>query len=117
MQLPLVCRPVAHHWFDDLPGELHLKVAGAGTDSLALIHVDLHMIHLMSAPQRLYDGVGEAEHEQLLHRFLAEVMVYTIDLPLVVVLVQSRVQMSCILEIQAEGFLDDQPMSFLPPSR
>ena len=41
---------------------------------------DLHVIHVLAVEERLEDGVAEAKRQQVLHRFLAEVMVDPVDL-------------------------------------
>src|SRR5690606_18327779 len=68
-------------------------------------------IDVVTVPDRLDDRVSEAEHEQVLHRVLAEEMIDAINLILVVVAMQLGVQRSRALEIVAEGFLDDDAMT------
>ena len=41
---------------------------------------DLHVIHMFAVEERLEDGVAEAKRQQVLHRFLAEIMVDPVDL-------------------------------------
>ena len=38
-------------------------------------HGNLHMVDVVAIPDGFKDGVGKAEHQQVLHRFLAQVMV------------------------------------------
>ena len=45
-------------------------------------HGDLHVIDVAAVPDRLEDAVGEAEHQDVLHRLLAQVVIDAIDLPL-----------------------------------
>ena len=44
---------------------------------------DLHAVHVVTIPDRLKDGVGEPEHEQVLHGLLAKVVVDSVHLALV----------------------------------
>ena len=65
-------------------------VVGAVLDADRLGHGDLHVVDEVAVPQRLDQGVGEAEHQQVLHRLLAEVVIDAVDLLLVEMLVQQR---------------------------
>ena len=47
---------------------------------------DLHVIDVAPVPDRLEHAVAEAEHEQVLDGFLAEIVIDAIDLVLVEVL-------------------------------
>ena len=58
-------------------------VTGAAADVDFLGHGDLHVVDVVAIPNRLEDRVGKPQHEQILHRFFAEVVVDAIDLPLV----------------------------------
>jgi hypothetical protein len=44
---------------------------------------DLHMVDVVPIPYRFEDPIGEAEHQQVLHRLLAEIMVDAVHLRLV----------------------------------
>ena len=41
---------------------------------------DLHVIDEIAVPERLEDAVAKAEHQQVLHRLFAEIMIDAIDL-------------------------------------
>jgi hypothetical protein len=41
------------------------------------------VVDVVAVPERLEDGVGEAEDQQVLHRLLAQVVVDAVDLLLV----------------------------------
>ena len=43
-------------------------------------HRDLHVVDIAPVPDRLEQGIGEAECQDVLHGFLAQVMVDAIDL-------------------------------------
>ena len=52
-------------------------------DAEGLGHGDLHVVDVAAVPQRLEDGVGEAQRQHVLHRLLPEVVVDPVDLRLV----------------------------------
>src|SRR5215831_3945954 len=54
--------------------------APAALDAHGLGGRDLNMVDVIAIPQRLEDAVGEAQHQDVLDRFLAEEMVDPIDL-------------------------------------
>ena len=60
-------------------------------------------------PDRLEQRVGEAEHEQVLHRLFAKVVVDAIDLPLAEVSVQHFVEGASRPKASAERFLHNEP--------
>ncbi len=47
----------------------------AALDAEGLRHGDLHVLHMVAIPDRLEEPVRETEVEQILHRFLAEVVI------------------------------------------
>ena len=46
-------------------------------------HCDLHIVDVLVVPKRLKKGIGKAQRQQVLHCFLAQVMINTIDLLLI----------------------------------
>lgn len=58
----------------------------------------------MAVPQWLEEGVGEAEGQQILDRFLAQVVVHAQNRPLRERLLQDCVEPARGLEITTEGF-------------
>ena len=60
-----------------------LVVAGARADAFFLGDRDLHVVDVLLIEQRLEDAVREAQHQDVLDGFLAEVVVDPVDLPLV----------------------------------
>ena len=68
---------------------------------------DLHVIDELPVQQRLEDRVAEAEGQQVLHRFLAQVMVDAVDLVLVELLEYVDVQRLRRRQVAAERLLDD----------
>ena len=69
----VVLKHVAQH-----AGRVVVAAAAADVDFLG--HGDLHVVDVVAVPDRLEDRVGEPQHQQVLHRFLAEVVVDAIDL-------------------------------------
>ena len=57
-------------------------VAAAGTDAEGLGDGDLDVVDRAVVPQRFEDRVGEAQHQQVLHALLAQVMIDAEDLRL-----------------------------------
>ena len=68
---------------------------------------DLHVVDVLATPERLEDGVGEAEDQQVLHRLLAEVVVDAEDLRLVEGRGDRVVERARAREVVAEGLLED----------
>ena len=56
------------------PAVLHAQRLGGG---------DLHVVHVAPVPDGLEDAVGEAEHDDVLHRLLGQVVVDAVHLALV----------------------------------
>ena len=86
-----------------------LVVVRAALDADGLGRGDLHVIDVAAVPDRLEHAVGEAEHQQVLDGFLAEVVIDAEDLRLVEVRVQQLVQRARAGEIGAERLFDDDP--------
>ena len=96
----MVLEHVAHH-----AGCVVVAAAAADVDFLG--HGDLHVVDVVAVPDRLEDRVGKPQHEQVLHRFLAEVMIDAVDLLLVEHGVDDLVQLSGAGQIGAERLFDD----------
>ena len=60
-----------------------LVVAGPRADAFRLGDGDLHVIDVLLVEQRLEEAVGEPQDQDVLDRFLAEVVIDPEDLPLV----------------------------------
>ena len=80
---------------------------------------DLHVIHVAAIPQRLEDAVAEAEGQDVLDGFLAQVMIDAVDLGFVEDFVQAVAEFARTGEVVSEGLLDDQapPAASLPQAR
>ncbi len=70
---------------------------------------DLHVVDVLLVEERLEDRVAEAERQNVLDRFLPEVVIDAVDLALVENLGDRRVERAGALEIVAEGLFDDHP--------
>ena len=87
-----------------------LVVVGAAPgDADRLGDGDLHVLDVVRVPQRLEQRVGEADRHQVLHRLLPEVVVDPVDLVLVEVLGELRVQRPRRGEVVAERLLHHDP--------
>nr|ART39972.1 J98 [uncultured bacterium] len=69
---------VALHHIAHGAGGVVILAAAFGTDLFG--DGDLHVAHRAAVPQRLEDGIAEAQRQQVLHRFLAQVVVDAKDL-------------------------------------
>ena len=86
-----------------------IVIPGAMAHIHGLGHRDLDVIHIAAVPDRLEDGIGKAEEQDILRSFLAQVMIDAVDLAFV------KNGMHCLVEflrrgqISAKGFFDDDP--------
>ena len=62
----------------------------AVADAELLVDGDLDVVDMVAVPDRLEHAVGEAQHQDVLHRFLAEIMIDPVDLVLVDQLAAAR---------------------------
>ena len=76
---------------------LHAEGLGSG---------DLDMVQVAAVPERLEDGIGEPEHQDVLDRFLGQVMVDAEDLAFLIIGMDQLVQLAGRGEVAAEGLLD-----------
>ena len=70
-------------------------------------HRDLHVIDVAAVPDRLENSVGEAERQDVLDGFLAQVVIDAVDLLFARHPQQLLVQQPGGFEIVAEGLFDD----------
>ena len=84
-------------------------VGGPLLDPHGLGHGDLDVVDVRAVPDALEQGVGEAQGQQVLDRFLAEIMVDTIDLGLVEYLADLVVDPDRRGEIAPDRLLQDHP--------
>src|ERR1043166_8334109 len=71
---------------------------------------DLKMVNGLAVPEPLENGVREAEHQNVLHRFFAQVMVNAENLSLAGVASQFGVQLVGGFQIVPERFFDHDPL-------
>ena len=64
---------------------------------------------MIAVPERLEDAVGEAQHQDVLHRFLAEKVIDAIDLVLGQHLEDLRVESLGRCKVVPERLFDDHP--------
>ena len=70
---------------------------------------DLHMVDVVVVPERLEQPIGEPADQNVLHRFFAQVVVNTVDLPLAHHLQQAGVQRLGTGQVGAERLLHHDP--------
>ena len=63
------------------------------------------MIDIMTVPQRFKNGIGKAQHGNILHRFLPQIMIDPEDLLLTEILMQPFIQFQRGYQVFAERFL------------
>src|SRR6516225_8046400 len=85
-----------------------IKLA-APLDSDDLGGRDLHMIDVPAIPDRLEQSVGKAQRHHVLHRFLTQEMVDSINLMLAKRPEDFGVERFCGSEVMAERLLDNDP--------
>ena len=84
-----------------------LVVGAARLHADRLADGDLHVVDVVPVPERLEDAVGPAEHQDVLHRLLAEVVIDAVDLILREHRAHRVVQRAGRREIAPERLLDD----------
>ena len=95
---------------EDVADRASLVVEGApALDPEVLGHGDLHLADVAGVPDRLQQGVGEAQVEDVLDRLLAQEVVHAEDAVLGQVAVQDLVELAGRGQVAAERLLDDHP--------
>ena len=97
---------VRHHVAQRAGGVIE---TAAVADAELLVDRDLDVIDVIAIPDRLEHAVGEAQHQDVLDGFLAEIMVDPVDLVLVDDLQQFAIQCLGRGEIGSERLFDHQP--------
>jgi hypothetical protein len=92
-------------------------VAGARAHPFLLRDRNLHVIDVPLVHQRLEDAVREPEHEDVLYRFLAEVVIDPVDLLLIEHLGDRVVDGPGALEVAADRLLDNDAREWFGPVR
>lgn len=85
-------------------------VVGTSGNARLFRHGNLHVIDVIAVPERLDERVGEAEHQEILDRFLAQIMINPVNLFLVEGVVQQPVQLPGAVDVFAEGLFHHDPM-------
>ena len=57
-----------------------IEVASPSLDSQTLRRGDLNVVDIATIPERFKDPIGEAEHQDVLHRFLPQIVIDAVDL-------------------------------------
>ena len=91
-----------------------IVVAGAGPDAEILGDGDLHSFDPLAVPVRLDERVGKTEDQEVLNGVFTQIVIDPVDLRLVEVLVNPRVELTGGLQVLAERLLDDQPRPAWP---
>ena len=97
---------VGHH-IAHRPGVFIVSTASLNADFFG--SGNLHMVNIAAVPNRLKDAVGKAEHHDVLHSFLAEVMVNAVNLPFLQDFPYFHIQCTGRFQVMAKGLFDDDP--------
>src|SRR5208282_1762317 len=93
---------------DDIPDRSGLIVeAAAALDAEILRHSDLHALDVVAVPERLHEGVGEAEDDHVVYRTLPQVMINSENRGFIELPEKDLIQMSRGLQIVTERLLND----------
>src|SRR5216683_631350 len=84
-----------------------IKISSTLFDAYSLGIRYLHVVNVAAVPNRLEDGVVETKHQNVLHRFFAEVMVDAVDLVFRQHGFDFAVQSAGRIEVMAERLLDN----------
>ena len=79
----------------------------AVADPQVLGHRDLHVIDVVPVPDRLENAVGKPKSQDVLNRFLAEVVIDAKNLGFIEEFAQAAIQSAGRIQIMAEGFFHD----------
>jgi hypothetical protein len=86
-----------------------VKAAAMADDPDLLIDGDLHMVDVIAVPDRLEHAVGKTQHQDVLHRLFAEIMIDPVNLVFADDLEQFIVEGFGGSKVGAEWLLHDQP--------
>ncbi|HJK95713.1 MAG TPA: hypothetical protein RMF84_00745 [Polyangiaceae bacterium LLY-WYZ-14_1] len=93
-----------------IPNHTRLVVESAAPfDPEAFRHRDLNVLDVISIQNRFQKGIGKAEVQDVLHRFLAQVVIDSEDVLLRQSFREKPVELRRALEVPAEGLLYDDP--------
>ena len=79
----------------------------AAFDAKGFSHGDLHVVNVVTFPDRLEDAVGEPEDQEILNGFLAQVVIDAEDLALAEDCVDLVVELAGGVEVVSERFFND----------
>ena len=92
--------------------------AGVVVITAAMLHAhgfgdgDGHIINVATIPDRLEERIGKTKRQNVLHRFLAEIMINPKNLGFLETGGENGVQGARRFQIVADGFLDHDPRPF-----
>src|ERR1019366_8301634 len=84
-----------------------LVIAATPLDPHGLRRGDLHVVYITSIPNRFENAVAETEHQQVLHRLLAEIVIDAVNLALAEHLLDLGIQRVRRFEVAPKRLLDD----------
>src|SRR5205807_8371084 len=102
---------------DNLTYPVGCCVARAMFHSYCLRDRDLYVFDVVLVPDGLEDPVGEPEHQDILHRLLAEIVIDPEDLGLPEHAEQRAVEVLRAGQVPPDRLFDDHPGPGMPPVR
>ena len=96
---------VLHHVAERAGG---VVIAGPRADAERFGDRDLDTLDALAVPRRLDEAVAEAQDQQVLNRFLPEIVIDPVDLLLLEVAMDQLVELLRRAQIPAEGFFNHQ---------
>src|SRR5262245_31699129 len=67
------------------------------------------MVDITPVPNRFEDRIAEAKDQNILHRLFSQVMIDTINLPLIQHAHDFGIERLCTFQVVTEGFFEDHP--------
>src|SRR5208337_5284516 len=93
---------------DDVADRSGLIVeAAAALDAEIFRHRNLHALDVVAVPERLHEGIGEAEDDHIVYRPLPQVMINSENRGFIELPEEDLIQMARGLQIVTERFFDD----------
>ncbi len=90
-----------------------LVITAAPAHAQVFADGDLNVIYRFPVPEAFENRIRKTEHQNVLHRFLAEIMINAEDLLFLREARQFRVQLRGRFQIVTEGFFHDDPLPAL----
>ncbi len=81
--------------------------AAAALNAQRFGRCDLHVVHVIPVPERLKDSVAKAQHQQILHRVFAQVMIDAVNLLFIEHVEDNLIERPSRCQITSKGLFND----------